>query len=194
MKGAEGSEGGSSAILTIPNLLSFARILLIPFFVYLIVHRPTTMAGLLMFGFVVATDWVDGYIARRTNSVSELGKVLDPVADRLAIAAGIIALIVRDAFPLWAGLLILVRDLAVLSVGAVVLAERRVRIEIRYIGKVATFSLMVAVGSVSWGMLGYPLAELALSVGWLAFTAGILEYYAAGLAYAIDLRRALAAR
>ena len=67
---------------------------------------------------VVATDWVDGTIARRTGQVSELGKVLDPVADRLAIAAGLIALVVRGAFPLWAAALILVRDVAVLVAGA----------------------------------------------------------------------------
>ena len=58
----------------------------------------------MFFGVVVATDWVDGTIARRTGQVSELGKVLDPVADRLAIAAGLIALVVRGAFPLWAAL------------------------------------------------------------------------------------------
>ena len=71
----------------------------------------------MLFGLVVATDWVDGTIARRTGQVSELGKILDPVADRLAIAAGLIALMVRDVFPVWAGLLILVRDAAVLVVG-----------------------------------------------------------------------------
>ena len=80
--------------------------------------RPTT-AGLLLFGAVVATDWVDGTIARRTGQVSELGKILDPVADRLAIAAGLIALVVRDVFPVWAALAILVRDVVVLVVGRV---------------------------------------------------------------------------
>ena len=69
----------------------------------------------------MATDWVDGYVARRTGQVSELGKVLDPVADRLAIAAGLIALVVRGVFPLWAALLILVRDVAVLVAGAALL-------------------------------------------------------------------------
>ena len=70
-----------------------------------------------------STDWV----ARRTGQVSELGKVLDPVADRLAIASGLIALVIRGAFPLWAALLILVRDAAVLIVGAVVLRRQHPR-------------------------------------------------------------------
>ena len=57
-------------------------------FCWLIVDPDTTLAGIVLFGLVVATDWVDGTIARRTGQVSELGKVLDPVADRLAIASG----------------------------------------------------------------------------------------------------------
>ena len=72
----------------------------------------------MLFGVVVATDWVDGSVARRTGQVSELGKVLDPTADRLAIAAGLIAFVVRGVFPLWAALLILVRDVVVLIAGA----------------------------------------------------------------------------
>src|SRR5512133_3165237 len=122
--------GSGRRVLTVPNALSALRIALIPVFVALILDHDTTTAGLIMFGCVVATDWVDGTIARRTGQVSELGKVLDPVADRLAIAAGLIALVVRGAFPLWAALLILVRDLAVVVVGVLLLVTRKVRIEV----------------------------------------------------------------
>ena len=76
--------------------------------------------------------------------MSELGKVLDPTADRLAIAAGLIAFVVRGVFPLWAALLILVRDVIVLSRGRRLVAEA-VRLEVRFIGKVATFTLMMAI-------------------------------------------------
>jgi len=179
-------------VLTIPNVLSFARIALIPVFVWLIVDRDTTFSGLILFGVVVATDWVDGAIARATGQVSELGKVLDPVADRLAIAAGLVALVIRDAFPLWAALMILVRDGLVLVAGAVVLAVRRVRLEVRYIGKVATFGLMLAIGCIAWGSLGYPFEAAFLACGWTFFAVGILEYYVATVLYASDLRRALA--
>ena len=68
MGGTDLPERTSSAVFTIPNLLSFLRILLIPVFVVLIVHEPTTTAGILLFGAVVATDWVDGWVARRTGS------------------------------------------------------------------------------------------------------------------------------
>jgi cardiolipin synthase (CMP-forming) len=177
-------------ILTIPNVISFLRIAFIPVFVVLIVDPDTTRAGLVLFVVVVATDWIDGALARATGQVSVLGKVLDPVADRLAIAAGLIALVVVDAFPLWAALLILVRDVAVLIAGLVLLAKRRARIEVRYLGKVATFALMTAIACIAWGSLGYPLAPAALACGWAIYAAGIVEYYAAALLYVGDLRRA----
>jgi cardiolipin synthase len=192
MKGTGESAPGSSRVFTIPNVISFLRILLIPVFSVLIVDRDSSAVGILLFTAVVATDWVDGFVARRTGQVSELGKILDPLADRLAIAAGLIALVVRDAFPLWAALLILIRDLAILLGGAFLLSERRVRIDVRWIGKLATFSLMMAIPLISWGALGLPLGEAALVCGWIAFVVGIVESYVAAGAYFGDLRRALA--
>lgn len=180
-------------VLTIPNAISFARIALIPVFVVLIVDRDTTFSGLIMFGVVVASDWVDGAIARATGQVSELGKVLDPVADRLSIAAGLIALVARGAFPLWAALLILVRDALILVVGLFLLSARRTRIDVRYIGKVATFALMTAIGCIAWGTLGYAFAPAFLACGWVFYAVGILEYYVATSLYVGDLRAALAA-
>jgi len=177
-------------VLTIPNVISFLRIALIPVFVALIVDPDTRRAGLVLFVVVVATDWVDGALARATGQVSDLGKVLDPVADRLAIAAGLIALVVADAFPLWAALLILVRDVTVLIAGLVLLSTRRARIEVRHLGKVATFSLMAAIACIAWGSLGYPLAPAALACGWAFYAVGIVEYYVATVLYVGDLRRA----
>jgi len=181
----------SSAVLTVPNVISLSRILLIPVFVYLIVHRPTTLGGIVLLSFVVATDWVDGVIARRTDQVSELGKILDPLADRLAIAAGLAALVIRGAFPLWAALLILVRDACILIAGAALLSARRVRLDVRFIGKTATFCLMAAIPWISWGHLGYPLSSAFLVGGWSLFWVGIVEYYVAAGVYAVDIRRAL---
>jgi cardiolipin synthase (CMP-forming) len=184
---------GTDRILTLPNVISFARIALIPVFVWLIVERETTFTGLIVFVVVVATDWVDGAIARATGQVSEVGKLLDPVADRLAIGAGLIALVVRDAFPLWAALLILARDALILIAGVVLLSARRVRIEVRYIGKMATFSLMAAIGCIAWGELGYPFAPAFLAIGWVSYAVGIVEYYIAAVLYAGDLRAAISA-
>ncbi len=182
---------GSSAILTLPNAISFARILLIPVFTGLIIHRGTELAGLLLFGAVASTDWVDGLIARRTGSVSELGKILDPTADRLAVAAGLVAVLIRGVFPLWAALLILVRDAAVLIVGTALMLSRRVRVDVRFVGKSATFGLMLGVPLVAWGNLGFVFEHAALALGWTCYAVAIVEYYVAAALYAGDLRRAL---
>jgi cardiolipin synthase len=189
MNATASDPGPSSRVATVPNLISAIRILLIPVFVALIVDPDTTTGGLILFGLVVATDWVDGLVARRTGQVSEFGKVLDPVADRLAIAAGLIALAIRGVFPWWAAIAILVRDVAVFIVGLVVL-RRGIRIEVRWIGKIATFSLMTAIPFVSWGALGLPLAEAATVIGWAAFAVGIVEYFVAAFGYLRDVRRA----
>ena len=189
MKGTGQSTSGSAAVLTVPNLISAVRIALIPVFVALIVDPDTTGTGIVVFAGVVATDWVDGTIARRTGQVSELGKVLDPVADRLAIASGLAALIVHGSFPLWAGLLIIGRDLAVLVAGAVALRRFHTRIDVRFIGKVATFCLMVSIPAIAWGSLGNAPVAAALAVGWISYGVGIVEYYIAAGAYALDLNR-----
>jgi len=191
MKGTSDTDPASSAVFTIPNLLSFLRILLIPVFVTLIVRPSTTTLGLVLFAAVMATDWVDGWVARRIGQISELGKILDPTADRLAIAAGLVALVVRGAFPLWAALLVLIRDGAILVVGAVLLTGRAVRIDVRTIGKMATFTLMCAIPWIAWGNLALPLGRLLLVLGWVAFTIGIVESYLAAGAYIGDIRRRL---
>ncbi len=150
------------------------------------------MAGLLVFAGVVSTDWVDGYVARRFGQVSELGRMLDPAADRLVIVAGLVALVIRDVFPLWAAVLVLTRDVAVIGVGAALLAGKQIRIDVRVVGKVATFSLMAGVPAIAWGTSGLALAELALAVGWVLFAVAIVEYYVAAFVYVGDIRRALA--
>jgi cardiolipin synthase len=183
----------SSAILTVPNAISSIRILLIPVFVGLMIHRGSELAGLLFFGGVASTDWVDGFVARRTGSVTELGKVLDPTADRLVICAALIALVVRGVFPLWAALLILLRDLGVLIGAAALMFTRRVRVDVRSVGKSATFGLMSGVPLVAWGNLGFALEHAALAVGWTCYAVAIIEYYVAAGLYAGDLRRALTA-
>jgi cardiolipin synthase len=179
-------------LLTIANAISLLRIALVPVFALLIVDRDTTAVGFTVFAVVLATDWLDGIVARGMGQVSEVGKVLDPVADRIAIAAGLVALVARGAFPLWAALPIILRDALVLVAGILLLARSGKRIEVRYIGKVATFSLMAAIGAVAWGNLGYALAPAFLVCGWVLYVAGIVEMVVATVLYARDVRHALA--
>jgi cardiolipin synthase (CMP-forming) len=174
-------------IATVPNFLSAIRILLIPVFVLLILHHGTEQAGLLLLGAVVATDWIDGYVARHTGQVSNVGKILDPVADRLAITAALLAMVARDAFPLWAALLVIVRDGLILIAGAALLAAFKVRLDVRWIGKTATFGLMVAIPLIAWGNFGLFLHRAAIDLGWVLFWMSIVLYYAAAVIYAFDV-------
>ena len=184
----------SSAIVTVPNILSFARIAAIPLFCWLVANERTRVWGILLFAVVVSTDWVDGYVARRTGQVTELGRILDPVADRLAIAAGLVTFAIAGIFPFWAALLILVRDVVVVLGGAVLLWGRNIRVEVRGIGKIATFSLMAAITWIAWGNADGPLGDVLLVGGWLLYVVGIVEYYLAACLYVIDVRDALAER
>lgn len=176
-------------VATVPNALSLLRILATPVFFALIVDRDTTSVGVIVFAVVSATDWLDGVVARTTGQVSELGAILDPVADRLAIVAGLIALVIRGVFPVWAAVAVVARDIVVLVVGLALLG-RGVRIEVRYLGKVATFTLMAAIGAIAWGSLGSPMASAALAIGWAAYGVGLLESYAVAAWYLRDVREA----
>lgn len=187
-------DAGRRRVLTVPNILSFVRIILIPLFVVLLLDEGTRLGGFLLLGAVVATDWVDGVIARRTGQVTELGKLLDPLADRFAMAAALITFVVIDVFPLWGALLILGRDAVVLVAAGVLTLFRGPRIEVRPMGKYATFTLLWGMSMIAWGNAGLPLDDLAAVLGWLWFPVGAIEYYAAAALYAIDLRDAYRAR
>jgi cardiolipin synthase len=184
----------TSRVATVPNLLSALRILFIPAFVVLLLKEDTRLAGFLLLGLVVSTDWVDGYLARRTGQVSELGKILDPVADRLALAAALVTFVVLDAVPLWAALLVVVRDAIVLAVGAILALTGGPRIDVSPMGKYATFTLMWGIPLVAWGNLGIFPADAFRVIGWTWFAVGIVEYYVATAGYGIALRRALSSR
>jgi cardiolipin synthase (CMP-forming) len=186
----ERRDESSRRLLTVPNVLSAARIALIPVFVILLLDGDTRVAGFVLLLVVVSTDWVDGAVARRTGQVTELGKVLDPVADRLALAAALITFLAVDAIPLWAALLVLVRDALILVAGAV-LGARGIRIAVRPMGKYATFTLWWGIGFIAWSNLSFVMDDVAAVIGWVWFVVGIVEYYAATVAYIGDVRHAL---
>jgi cardiolipin synthase len=180
-------------LLTVPNLLTSLRILLIPVFVILLLDPDTRLPGFALLAVVVSTDWIDGYIARRSGQVTELGKLLDPLADRLALAAAIVTFVAVEAFPLWAALLVLVRDAVVLIVAGL-LGARGIRIDVRRIGKYATATVWLSVAFIAWGSFGFFFDDVASVMGWVWFFVGVAEYYAATVAYALDVRQALAGR
>ncbi|MUH50769.1 MAG: hypothetical protein F2789_06120 [Actinobacteria bacterium] len=103
-------EVNTDRVLTIPNIMSFARLACIPLFLYLLFGRDNRAGAAWLIGGLGATDWIDGYIARRFNQVSELGKVLDPIADRLMFIVALIGIIVSGVSPLWFFWLVLLRE------------------------------------------------------------------------------------
>src|SRR5262245_44151632 len=108
-------------IFTIPNVISVVRLLCVPLFVWLVFGPEDRIAALVLLGILGATDWVDGYIARHFDQGSDLGKILDPTADRIMLLVVTLALIIDGAVPAWLGIAVLVRE-AVISIATLALA------------------------------------------------------------------------
>src|SRR3990172_9867665 len=108
-------------VLTAPNILSILRLLCAPVFVWLLFGADDATAALVLLAVLGATDWVDGWIARHYDQGSDLGKVLDPTADRILLLTAVVALTIDGAVPAWFGIAVLVRE-AVISVATLALA------------------------------------------------------------------------
>lgn len=178
-------------ILTLPNLVSALRLAAIPFFWWVAVgERRLGLAAGMIFA-IGATDWIDGFLARRLNQVSKLGKFLDPLADRLMIATALVAGLVVRAVPLLIGILLLVREVLV-AIGAAILAARGGgKLEVRYLGKLATFLLYGAIPSFYLAAAG--VAEWLFAPGaWITGVVGLVLYYWVAVNYLGDIRRVLA--
>lgn len=174
--------------------MSVARLLAVPVFLWLLFGRENRYQAALLLAFLGATDWVDGFVARRFNQVSELGKILDPLADRVLLGVGVVAILIDGSVPLWVGWVTVGREVLV-SVAVLVLASLGARrIDVTWWGKAGTFGLMVAfplfLASNPDG--GAPWHELARVLAWVTVVPGILfGWYAAAL-YVPMARRALA--
>lgn len=173
----------------LPNLVSLARLALIPVFIWLIVIEEYGWAGIL-FGFIGATDWIDGYLARRLDQVTEVGKLLDPVADRLAVAVAVIGGLITGVLPAWLGWGIIIREIGV-ALGALYGWRHGVtQIDVRWLGKAATFGLYFSVAFIYVGR--------GFGVDWLANLAivgaipALIMYYWVAVQYVGDMREAIA--
>ncbi len=172
----------SSAIVTVPNAISLTRLLLMPLCAWLLATGQY-LTGLWLTAVVGATDWVDGWLARRTGQVSRLGQLLDPLADRLLIASVAIALLVVGVLPWPAVALLVGRDLVLLA-GFPLLARRGVRPpDVVWIGKAATFDLLCALPVLVIGELAVPVAGAAHVLGLILLWLGVVLYYVAGAVY-----------
>ena len=161
-------------ILAPPNLVSAARLALVPVALVLIAggHRAAAVWTLAA---MVATDGLDGYLARRLSRVTELGKVLDPLADKVAIDAVLGLLAARGEFPAWAFWLVLGRDVSIVA-GAVWLRARIRAVPASIgVGKVALVALAA--------MTIVYVADLRALEMWL-LVAGVAAVIVSGVAYA----------
>jgi cardiolipin synthase len=169
---------------TIPNLLTVGRLIATPFLAWLIVKGHTNYATAL-FGLVGVSDYFDGWIARRTNTVTELGTTLDPVSDRILVMVTLVALMSAHLLPLWLGIPVLLRD-AALSVVFLFLARRGFgKPKVRRVGKTATFALLTALPAITLG-------HVLRSPGIVLFAIGGVLYYVAGYRYYQDMQQFLA--
>ena len=131
----------SDRVLTIPNALSAARLVGVPFFLWLVLNEYDAAAVIVLMvsGF---TDWLDGKIARRWNQMSRVGQLLDPAADRLYILATLIGLTVRDVVPLWLTVALVGRDVLLAFTLPCCAGTATGRLPVHYLGKAATFNLL----------------------------------------------------
>jgi cardiolipin synthase len=176
-------------LFNVPNTISLIRIALIPVFVWLVVAENYGPAGLLL-GVIGATDWIDGYLARKLDQVTELGKFLDPLADRVAIAIAVVAGLMVGVLPPWFAWALIIREV-VIGIGAAYGWKNGVtRLDVRYIGKVATLLLYLSVALFYVGE-GFDLrvfTAAAIATG----VPGLVLYYWVAFQYLGDMRKAIA--
>ena len=172
---------GTDRILTVPNLLSLGRLCCIPLFVWLLFGRDNRVGAALLLGALGATDWVDGYIARRFNQVSTLGKILDPTADRLLLVVAVVSILIDGSVPVVVAWLVIFREVAVSAavVGLAALGARR--IDVTFAGKCGTFLLMTAFPLFLAGNAeDFALADACEVAAWGCALVGLgFSYYAA---------------
>lgn len=143
----------SDKIFTVPNVISFIRLCLVPVF-FVLLMNGYNLAATLLYALAAGTDWVDGQIARRTNQVSRLGQLLDPAVDRILMISGVLGLFLVGRLPLWIILVVIVRDLFLLVGGACLIKRFRIRVAVVYPGKVATTLLFIGFAGL---LLNWPL-------------------------------------
>jgi cardiolipin synthase len=189
------TEVQTDRILTIPNILSFARLLGVPVFLWLILVPQADGWAFALLVVSAITDFLDGKIARATGQISRLGQLLDPLADRAYIAAALLGMAVRGIIPWWLVVVLLSRDL-VLAVVLALLKRRGITgLPVHFLGKAATFCLLWALPILLLGAdatgAGLTFDDAARVLGWAFVIWGTALYWWAGLLYLEQARRIL---
>lgn len=159
----------SHRIFTVPNLLSLIRLLLVPVFFVLFVFNHNDLLAFIVFVVAAATDWIDGQVARATNSVSRLGQMIDPLIDRVLIFVGVISVYLVGRVPLWILLLLVARDGVMLLLTIYMHRRFNRDFKVIFLGKVTTAVLMTGFCSLVlyWPVIpGAQIIESVLLPGW----------------------------
>ncbi len=135
---------GTDRILTVPNVITVVRLCLLPVFLWLLFVREDRASAAWLLAGLGITDFLDGYIARHFNQVSDLGKVLDPVADRLLFFVGVGGILIDGSVPTWFAVTALVREVLVAAATLALAALGVRRIDVTWFGKAYTLLLMIA--------------------------------------------------
>ncbi len=183
----------STRVLTVPNAISLARLLLVPVFAVLLVQHRDGWA-LAVLAFSGASDWLDGVIARRWNQVSRLGQLLDPAADRAFILVTIVTLAWRGVVPWWLVVALVLRDILLGLVQLAVAHGGHPPLPVHLAGKAGTFALLYAFPLLLLGSFGGAVAVVATVLGWAFAIWGVGLYWFSGALYAGQAYRLLAHR
>jgi cardiolipin synthase len=177
----------SDRVVTIPNLLSFLRLVLVPVFAWLIVTEQdgAALAVLMVSGF---TDWLDGTLARRWGQISRIGQLLDPLADRLSILSTLLGLAYRDVIPWWLVVLLVSRDVVLAFTVPVLARHGYGPLPVHFLGKAATFNLLYAFPLLLLGEWDGLVGDVAKPVGWAFAWWGTALYWWAGVLYVRQVR------
>ncbi|MFI8106776.1 CDP-alcohol phosphatidyltransferase family protein [Streptomyces sp. NPDC101118] len=175
-------------IFTIPNILSMARLVGVPLFLWLIL---TEQDGWALFVLMLSgvSDYLDGKLARRWNQISNLGRLLDPAADRLYIVSTLIGLTWREILPLWLTLALFARELMLAVMVLILRRHGYPPPQVNFLGKAATFNLMYAFPLLLLSDGTGALAWLASVFGWAFAGWGTTLYWWAGILYVVQVRR-----
>ena len=182
----------SRRVLSIPNVLSFLRLGSVPVFLWLWFAEQRDAAAIL-YAVGATTDFFDGYLARKTGSVTELGKLLDPLADRVFIVALAVALVGSGALPWALAAAVVVRDVVLLSLYPIVHRRGIEKIEVNFVGKTATAFLLVGLTWLALSETTLTGAEIGDEVGLIFVIAGAVLYWVAGILYGRESLRRIAA-
>ncbi len=163
----------ASALWTLPNSLTLLRIFLVPVLMVFLLTRYT-WAGLVVFLAASATDWLDGHLARKRAQITTLGKLLDPLADKLLMSAAFISLVEVDLAPAWIVVIIIGRELAVTGLRAVA-ADQNLIIPAARIGKYKLAAQVVAVSVLILGERFPEMRSLGVSLLWIVLVLAVIS-------------------